>query len=141
MENIKASIMKLGRTKILFGLIGISVLIIILLSLLLFRKHYGLACEFNGSEYSYGIQGEEGEGLADITDEGTDFTYDINGNREPYTENNHGTLTYNQSGNKYNIVEKITVDEIHNKIDYVINVSGGGFGKEVKTCTSEQNNY
>ncbi len=93
-----------------------------------------LKCEIGTEKYSIGIEGESGKLTIGHHNEGTQFGYNANGQRETITITLNRTLTYEDSGNSYDVTGYIEINELENSVSYDIQAIGEPFGDVPQTC-------
>jgi hypothetical protein len=94
---------------------------------------YILECNIDAESYGFSIDGEEGPVSTQTHGESTKSFYDPDGNMTTVSVEINRTMTFDESGNAYDLVGSISVDFRTDTVKYDITASGDPF-EEPQTC-------
>lgn len=94
---------------------------------------YALECNIDTEQYGFKISGEDGPITVQTKGETTSTFYDPNGKVSGISVEVNRTLTFEDSGNSYDIVGDIHVDFQTDVVEYDITASGDTFA-EPQSC-------
>jgi len=97
------------------------------------RNGYALECNIDTESYVFSIEGEEGPVSTQTHGETTKSFYDPGGAMTTISVEINRTMTFDESGNSYDLVGSINVDFRTYTVKYDITASGETFG-EPQTC-------
>jgi hypothetical protein len=95
---------------------------------------YALVCEIDMEGYTFKIEGEEGPVSIQTQGESTQSKYDPNGALSSVEVEVNRVLTFEESGNAYTLVGKISVDFQSNSVNYKVTATGDTL-EEPQICT------
>ena len=95
-------------------------------------KSYTLECNIDTEQYGFSIDGEEGPVTTQTHGESTSSNY-VDGNMSSITVEINRTMTFESSGNSYDLEGEIKVDFLTGIIKYDITATGDTF-EEPQTC-------
>ena len=96
------------------------------------KQEYTLECDIDTEQYSIMISGEEGPLTTQTHGESTSTEYK-DGNLVSITVEVNRTMTFEDSGNSYDIVGEISVNFQTEVVNYEITATGDNF-EEPQTC-------